>query len=69
MAKITSKFDVRDHGTWSEIQNTIKFSGYVVLTFVMWSVYGFLVRRAYKKACDEGREYFVDNMPGGHRPK
>ena len=69
MSEIKSKFDIRDHGTWAEIKSTIRFSSYVLLTFLAWFFYGGMVRRAYNKAVKEGREYFVDNMPGGKRPQ
>jgi len=69
MAEIKSKFDVRDHGAWAELKNTVKFAGYVVMTFLAWFFFGALVRRAYKKAVKEKREYFVDNMPSGKRPE
>ena len=69
MSEIKSKFDVRDQGAWAEFKNTIRFSTYVVMTFLAWFFYGGMVRRAYNKAVKEEREYFVDHMPGGKRPK
>lgn len=67
MARAKSKFDVADQGVVTEIFNTIKFAGFVIMTFLAWFFYGALVRRAYKKACDEKREYCVDKMPSGKR--
>lgn len=64
-----SKFDVRTHGFWAEVINTIKFSGYVLLTFIAWVFYGGLVRRAYKKATQAGDTYYLDKMPSGKKPE
>ena len=69
MSENKSKFDVRDQGTWAEFRNTVRFSTYVLVTFLAWFFYGALVRRAYNKAVKEGREYCVDNMPSGKRPQ
>ena len=65
MSKVQSKFDVREQGRWSELKTTIKFVGYVLLTFFAWLIYGSLVRRAYNKSVKEGRPYYVDRMPSG----
>jgi hypothetical protein len=64
-----SKFDVTGSGQWDNIKSTLKFSGYVVVTFIAWAFYGWLVRKAYKKAADEGRTYYVDHMPSGNKPQ
>ena len=65
MTERQSKFDIREQGAWAEFKVTLKFAGFVALTFLAWFFYGGLVRRAYRKAVSEDKPYYVDRMPSG----
>ncbi len=65
MSDRQSKFDIREHGGWAEFKVTLKFAGFVVITFLAWFFYGALVRRSYRKAVRDNSPYYVDRMPLG----
>ena len=65
MSNPKSVFDVRGDGFLAECRHTLKFAGYVLLTFLAWAFFGGLVRRAYRKARREGRLFYVDRLPTG----
>ena len=65
MSDHKSKFDVRGHGLLAEFKHTLLFAAYVVITFLAWLLFGWVVRRAYRKALKEGRPYYVDRLPSG----
>ena len=60
-----SKFDVRGDGFLAECKHTIKFAFYVAQTFLVWLIFGGMVRWAYRKARKEGRLFYVDQLPSG----
>lgn len=60
-----SIFDVRGDSFLAQCKHTIVFAAYVLMTSLSWVFLGGLVRRAYRKAREEGRLYYVDRLPSG----